>query len=110
MELPSALFGLSPQNFSQKSFLYFFLKNLALKNLTYIFSKTSFVNFRKGNILIFLERYMKKPGISRPRTIFRTLVYSEPETFRILPNIYDATFCKNSYLLQFLSSVLKIFS
>ena len=45
MELPSALSGLSPQNFSPKNFLNFSLKNLLLENVLYFLEK---VNFRKG--------------------------------------------------------------
>ena len=43
--LPSALFGLSPQNFSLKKFI-FFIKKPDLKNFL-IFSQKSFSNFQE---------------------------------------------------------------
>ena len=46
----------------------------------------------------------------RSRSIFRTLVYFEPKTYRKLSNIYNRTLCKNSYTAHFLASLLKMSS
>ena len=81
MELPSALFSLSPQNFSIKKFLIFFPKKSTLKKFL-IFSQKSRQFSGNGNpekVLIFQvvelcyisERYIRNPNI------FRTLTYSE---------------------------------
>ena len=43
------------------------------------------------NFLIFQERFIQNPDTFRTQGIFRTL-----------SNIYDQTFCKNSYLVHFL--------
>ena len=49
MQQPSALSSLSPQNFSLKNFVYFFLKKPNLKKLL-IFSQKSFSNFQKTEL------------------------------------------------------------
>ena len=76
------------KTFSSKGFFYLFLKQPALKN--YIFSKKAFLIFRKQNFLtfsqqkvflIFWERYIQNHEIFRIRTIFRTLIWSEPEAY-----------------------------
>ena len=72
----------------RKNFLYFLRETEILKN---------YLHFRKRNFLIFQERYIQNPGITelfyiseryvqkpglyRTRSIFRTLLYSEPETY-----------------------------
>ena len=85
MQLPSALSsGLSPQKFSLKEFFIFLFKKTCSEKFSYIFSKTTFPILRKRNFLIFRKRYIQNPG-----------------TFRTLSNIYDGTFCKNSYLEHF---------
>ena len=66
MQRPNALFGLSPQNFSQKNFLTFFPKKPALKKFL-IFSG----NRNPLKILIFQETKMEVSYISGK-------VYSEP--------------------------------
>ena len=85
LELTSAFSDLSPQSFSLKEFLIFIPK----KNFL-IFSKKSFSNFQETELyciflkkvfLIFRERYMQNHGRFRTRSIFRTLVYSEPEAY-----------------------------
>ena len=95
MQLPSALFGLSPQIFSLKNFLFFFLEKLLWKSFLY-FLKKVFLIFRKQNFLIFRERYSQNPGTFRTRSISRTR-----DIFWALSNIYDGTFCKNIYLVHF---------
>ena len=95
MQLPSALFGLSPQIFSLKNFLFFFLEKLLWKSFLY-FLKKVFLIFRKQNFLIFRERYSQNPGTFRTRSISRTR-----DIFWTLSNIYDGTFCKNIYLVHF---------
>ena len=45
MELPTALFGLNPQNFFLKNFLYFFLKKSALKKFLIFFLEKAFLIF-----------------------------------------------------------------
>ena len=59
--------------------------------------------FRKRNFLIFRERYIQNPSIFRTRSIFRTLVYLEPETYsEQRQSSAMECFAKNSYLAQFL--------
>ena len=94
MQLPSALFGLSPQIFSLKNFLFFFLEKLLWKSFLY-FLKKVFLIFSKQNFLIFRERYSQNPGTFRTRSISRTR-----DIFWTLSNIYDGTFCKNIYLVH----------
>ena len=48
MQLPSAFFSPNPQNFSRKSFLYFFLKKTRSEKISYILSKESF-SYISGN-------------------------------------------------------------
>ena len=69
---------------------------------------------RNGIFLYFGKGIFKTRGIFRTRSIFKSLKYLEPwhiqnhsilrtwGIFRTLPNIYDGTFCKNSYLEHFL--------
>ena len=89
MQQTSALFDISPDNFSLKKFLIFFLKNPALKK-SLLFLKKSFSDFQKTELsyiffkkvfLIFRETYIQIPGIFRTKSIFSTLVYSEPEPY-----------------------------
>ena len=85
MQRPSALSGLSPQKIFRKNFFYFFLKNPALKK--------------------FRESYIQNPGIFRTRSIYRTLVYSEPEAYS--EHCQTSTmerFTKISYLVHFKKS------
>ena len=90
----------APKFFFLKKFLILFPKRAALKKFL-IFSQKKPLIFRKGNFLIFRER---NPSIFRTNSIFRTLTYLEPwhiqnhGIFRTLSNIYNGTFCKNSYL------------
>ena len=79
-----------PSNFLPKKFLTFFLKKPCSEKVSYIFSKKSFSNFQetelfhiffKQGFLLFWERYIQDLGIFRTRSIIRTLVYSEPETY-----------------------------
>ena len=46
-ELPHALFGLNPKNFSLKKFLYLFLKKAALKKFLIFYQKKAFLTFRE---------------------------------------------------------------
>ena len=84
MQLPGALLGLSSLNF--------FLKNLFRKSFFY-FVKKAFLIFRKRKLSYF---FLKKVFV-----IFRESYIQNPIIFRTLPNIYDGTFCKNSYLSHF---------
>ena len=81
--------------FPSKKFLIFFPKKTCSERVSYIFSKKAFLIFRKRNFFVFRKVYsepwrIQNPGIFRNRGIFRTL-----------SNIYDGTFCKNSYLAYF---------
>ena len=67
-----------------------FPKKTCSEKVSYIFLKKVF--------LIFWEKYIQNHGIFRTRSIFRTL-----------SNIYDGTFCKNSYLAYFSTPNLKNF-
>ena len=84
MQLPGALLGLSPLNF--------FLKNLLIK---------SFLYFLKNAFLIFGKRKLSYFFLKKVFVIFRESYIQNPIIFRTLPNIYDGTFCKNSYLSHF---------
>ena len=101
MQLPSTLFGHSPQNFSLKNFLYFFLKKSALKEFL-IFSQKSvscfqesrtFLHFLKNYIAYILGKvyseswyiqknwkHIQNPKIFRTKSIFTIIVYSETRT------------------------------
>ena len=120
MELPSALSGLSPQNVSLKNFFFFFLKYPALKN-SFVFSLKNFSNFQetvlsyiffKKVFLIFREKFIQNPSMFITRSIFKTLVYSEPSSifrtrgiFRTLvyldPGVYSE-YCQTSFFYMFL--------
>ena len=99
VQLPGALFGLSPQNFLPKK-IY-----TCPEKFSYICSKKAFQIFRKRELsyfflkkrfFIFRERYIQNPAIFRSKSISRTR-----GKFRTLSNIYDGMFCKNSYLAHF---------
>ena len=89
--LPSALSGRNPQNFPLKNCLYFFLKKPALKKfLIFSYIYIFFSNFQETELSyiflrkvfpIFREMHIQNPGIFKTRSIFGTLVYSEPETY-----------------------------
>ena len=88
MKLPSARSGLSPKIFL-KIFLIIFPKKTCSEKFSYVFSKKppnfqeiklSYI-FLKIVFLIFRQRYIQNSDIFRTRSIFRTLVYSEPETY-----------------------------
>ena len=72
MRQPSALFGLSPQSFSQK--------NLLCKSFLY-FLKKSFTNFQEKNFFIFWEKCIQNAITFRTTETFRTPVYSKPEAY-----------------------------
>ena len=129
MKLPSTLSDLNSKFFPKK-FLIFFPKKPALKNFP-TFSPKSFSNiqetelshiFLKNLFLVFWERYVQNPDIFKTRSILRNLAYLELEAysqpsifrtrdiFRTLSNIYDGTFCKNSYQAHSPSSARKIFT
>ena len=57
MQLPGALFGLSPQNFSLRNF-YFFLKKTAVKK--FLTSQKSFFNVQETEHLIFQKSYSER--------------------------------------------------
>ena len=80
MELPSTLSSPNPQNSPLKNFLYFFLKNLPCKSFPY-FLKKNFSNFQDTELAYISEKVYSQPGILRTRSIFKTLVYSEPEAY-----------------------------
>ena len=90
MQLPNALFGRSPQHFSLKKFLIPFLKNLTWRSFLYVLKK-SFSNFQEMKLsCVFFKNvffyspfflYIQNPIIFRTRSIFRTMLYSEPETY-----------------------------
>ena len=82
------LFGLSPQNFSPQNFC-FFLKRPALKKFFIFSQKKLFLFSGNGTFLFFLKKgffyisgkIYSKLGTFRTTSIFRTLVYSEPEAY-----------------------------
>ena len=96
MQLPSALFGHSPQSMSLKNFLYFFLKKSALKEFL-IFSQKSFSCFQESKTFLhFLKTYFayifgkvysepwhvqKNQKYIRNPSIFRTLRYLELKAY-----------------------------
>ena len=64
-----------------------------------------FLNFRKRNFLIFQERNIQNPDILRTKSILRTLVYSEPETYSEHCQIFPTErFAKIATLRTFLYS------
>ena len=81
------LFVLSLQNFSPKNFLYFFLKRPARKmflifSQNKLFLKLAFFYFLKKSFpYISGKVYSEHRGIFRIRSIFRALIYSEPEVY-----------------------------
>ena len=79
----------------------FFLKKTCSEQVSYIFSKRAPLFSRDETFLYFLKKSSsyQNPGIFRTRDIFRTL-----------SNIYDGTFCKNSYLAHFLGPASKFFA
>ena len=77
----------------------FIFQEMEIPKKSLYFRKRNFLlYFRKQNFLIFRERYIQNSGIFKTRNIFRTL-----------SNIYDETFCKNSYLAHFSASGPKTF-
>ena len=101
MQLPSALFGLSPQKYSLKIFLIFFLKKPALKKFL-IFPQKNFSKFQETELsyiflkkvfLIFRERSIQNPDIFRTKSILTTLLYSEPEAY--------SKYCQKSTMERF---------
>ena len=73
---------------SPKKLLYFRKRNFLILQKTELFYtsekelfKKTFLYFSKRNFTIFRERYIQNPRIFRTRSIFRTLVYLEPETY-----------------------------
>ena len=80
--------------------------------LSYIFSKESF-SYISGNKNLQKKKrtflYLEK-GIFRTRSIFRTLVYLESETYSELSNIYDGTFLWRKKPSRISSSFWIIFS
>ena len=77
----------------RKKYLYF-KKQKPSKN-PYTSGNVTFLYLRKQNFLIFLERYIQNPGITKTQ-----------ETFS---NINDRMFSKNSYLAHFSASAPKTF-
>ena len=77
----------------RKKYLYF-KKQKPPKN-PYTSGNVTFLYLRKQNFLIFLERYIQNPGITKTQ-----------ETFS---NINDGMFSKNSYLAHFSASAPKTF-
>ena len=65
MEITSALYVFSPQNFPLKNLLTFFPKKALSEKIPYI--------FRKWNVLIFRERNIQNPDKFRTKNILRTL-------------------------------------
>ena len=72
------------------------------KKASYISGDGTFLYFRKRNFLIFWKRYIQNPDVFRTRSIFRTLVYLEPETYSKYCQTWTMErFAKNSYLAHF---------
>ena len=72
------------------------------KKASYISGDGTFLYFRKRNFLIFWKRYIQNPDVFRTRSIFRTLVYLEPETYsKYCQTSTMERFAKNSYLAHF---------
>ena len=113
MQQPSALCGLSPEDFSLKYFLYFFFKKNRSGKVSYIFSKKTFPIYRKRNFLIISS---KKFFLYFRKGIFRTLVYLQLEAY-LEPYAYSEhcqksmmdCSVKHSYLENFPASALKRF-
>ena len=55
------LYGLSPQIFSQRNFLHFFLKKPALKKFLIFSQKKNFSNFQKTELFCILGKVYSKP-------------------------------------------------
>ena len=78
MQLPSAVSGLSPQDFPVKNLLYFFLEKLDLKTFLIFSGNGTFLYFSKGifKTLVYSEHWhIENPGI------FRTMTYLEPKAY-----------------------------
>ena len=59
MELPTALSGLSPQSFSQKNFLNFFLKKTrSEKSFSYISGNGTFLYFLKRKLFLYFRKWI----------------------------------------------------
>ena len=98
-----------PPNFSQKNFLYFFLKKLALKRFL-ILSQKKLQIFWDGSLEKF-RNFLILPEMElsyiweNTKSVFRTLTFLKPlyiqnqgivrtrGILRTLSNIYDETFC-----------------
>ena len=72
MDLPSSNIKKSFIFSQKKAFLIFQERKPPKINSSY---------FRKKNFLIFRERYIQSPSMFRTRSIFRTLVCSEPVVY-----------------------------
>ena len=72
MDLPSSNIKKSFIISQKKAFLIFQERKPPKINSSY---------FRKKNFLIFREQYIQNPSMFRTRSIFRTLVYSEPVVY-----------------------------
>ena len=95
----------------QKHFFYFLKKNVFLifretetpKKFFIFQEKDLFYISGNGFFLYFEKRYIRNPDIFRTRSICRTLVYLELETYSESCQIPTMEhFAKNSYLVQFL--------
>ena len=94
---------------------YIFSWKTCSEKVPYIFSKkapnfseteVSYIFFKKV-FLVFLERYIQNTDIFRIRSTFRTLVYSEPETYsEHCQTSMMVSFARNSYLAGVLASTL----
>ena len=110
LKLENLSFSASAFRIFPKEFHIFFLKITCPEKVSHIFSKTGFQIFRKQNIFSFKKFFLYfRKGIFGTLAYLELeaypepLVYWEPQIFRTLSNIYDGTFCKNSYLVHFLS-------
>ena len=93
IKILSSLICSYPAHFLASALKTFFPKKaLVWKSFLY-FLKTAFLIFRKRNFLIFSKK--------KKFLIFREGYIQNPIVFRTLANIYDRTFCKNSYLPHF---------
>ena len=92
IKILSSLICSYPAHFLASALKTFFPKK-ALVWKSFIFSENSFSNFQKTELSYIFEK--------KKFLIFREGYIQNPIVFRTLANIYDRTFCKNSYLPHF---------
>ena len=87
-----------------KKSLYFRKQNLLIlqeMELSYISWDGTFLYCRKRNFLILQETELSYTSENGTFLYFGKGIFRTRDIFRTLPNTYDRTFCKNSYLAHF---------